>query len=130
MRALIVAGTAVALIAGTVIVISYPEGRITIKVVNDNSEPVEAADVAIGFAVMSKTYFGNEETVIRGLSGANGEFTGSAKGDSNLGFTIRKAGYYETTGKYNFKEAAADKWQPGNPTIIAILKKAEKGVRA
>jgi len=124
MKTLSFAGvTAVILAVGVTAAVSYPEGRITIKVLSDESVPVETADVGIGFQVLSSKYFGNEEIEVRGLSNANGEFSGSAKADKGVGFTIRKAGYYETTGKYNFKEAVADKWQPWNPTLEVVLRR-------
>jgi len=120
--------TAAILAAGAVTAIDYPEGRITIKGLDDESNPVEGAEVGIGFQVMSKRYFGNEEIEVRGVGNADGEFSGSAKGDSNLGFTVRKAGYYQTTGKYDFKEAIAGKWQPWNPTVEVVLRRVEKPI--
>jgi hypothetical protein len=129
MKAVALTGIAAVLLAvGALTPINYPEGKITIKVIDDESKPVEASDVAVGFQVMSKKYFGNEEIEVRGPSNADGEFTGSAKGDSSLAFTVRKAGYYQTTGKYDFKEAVADKWQPWNPTVEVVLKKIEKPI--
>jgi hypothetical protein len=123
MNAVTIAVTKIALAAAAMAAPPYPEGRVTIKVVNDNSEPVEAADVAVGFAIMSKTHFGNEEIEIRGSTNGEGKFTASARADSNLGFTVRKAGYYDSTGKYDFKATVADKWQPWDPTVIVTLKK-------
>ena len=116
-----IAGTA--LIGGLVAAANYPEARLTIKVLDEESKAVEAADVGIGFQVMSKRYFGNEEIEIRGVTDAEGKFSGSARVDGNLGFTVRKAGYYETTGRYDFKKPVAEKWQPSNPTVEVVLKK-------
>ena len=124
MKALVFAGiSAISLAVGAATAVKYPEGRITLKVLDDDSVPVEAADVGIGFQVMSSRYFGNEEIEVRGLSNAAGEFSGAANADRSLGFTVRKTGYYETTGRYAFKEAVAGKWQPWNPTHQVVLRK-------
>jgi hypothetical protein len=72
---------------------------------------------------MSTKYFGNETVSVAGETNVVGEFTGLARGDRSLGFTVKKTGYYSTTGTYAFKEAVADKWQPWNPTREVVLRK-------
>jgi hypothetical protein len=101
----------------------YPQAQVTLRVVDEDAKPVPVAEVGIGFKVGSTTHFGSEELPIRGLSNPVGEFAGSAKADRYLGYTVRKPGYYPTTGTYNFKEAAGGKWQPWNPVVNVELKK-------
>lgn len=108
---------------GTVTVIKYPEAKISIKVIDEGRTPVANAEVGIGFEVMSTKYFGNETVPVSGKTNVVGEFTGSALGDRSLGFTVKKTGYYPTTGVYSFKEAVADKWQPWNPTLEVVLRR-------
>lgn len=124
MKPLLFSGiTAVVFAAAAIPAVKYPEGRITLKVIDEEAKPVAAADVGIGFQVMSKKYFGNEEIEVRGPSNGDGEFDGTARADSSLGYTVRKTGYYQTTGKYDFEEAVADKWRPWNPVVEVVLKK-------
>ena len=108
---------------GAVAVTKYPEAKISIKVIDEERTPVAKAEVGIGFEVMSTKYFGNETVPVAGETNGVGEFTGSALGDRSLGFTVKKAGYYQTTGTYSFKEAVADRWRPWNPTLEVVLRK-------
>lgn len=103
----------------------YPTGSITIRVRDDDTSVVNGADVRIGFQVAASGYFGNEEVEVRGMTNASGEFTGAAKGDSDVGFTVQKSGYYKTVGKYSFKEPLGGKWQPWNPTVEIVLRKIQ-----
>ena len=103
MKAVIWLGVnALILAVGAITAIKYPEARITIRVINEEQKPVVNAGVGVGFEVMSKTYFGNEIVPVAGQTNDVGEFTASALADRSLGFTAKKAGYYETTGKYDF----------------------------
>ncbi len=127
MKTFILAGiTAIIIAAVAVPAISYPEGKITIKVTDEKSEAIQGADVGIGFSVQSNRYFGNEEVEVRGISDPDGQFIGQARGDKSLGFTIKKSGYYQTTGKFDFDEIKADRWQPWNPTLAVVLKQIGK----
>lgn len=111
------------LASAAVAVKTYPDAKISIKVIDEGRTPVANAEVGIGFEIMSTRYFGNETVPVSGETNVAGEFTGSALSDRSLGFTVRKAGYYPTTGTYSFKEAVANKWQPWNPTLEVILRK-------
>jgi hypothetical protein len=124
MKALLWAGVAATSLAvAAVTATKYPQAKITFKVIDEERRPVEKAEVAIGFEVMSAKYFGNEIIPVSGQTTDSGEFTGSAQADLSLGFTVKKPGYYSSSGTYDFKEAVADKWQPWNPTVEVVLKK-------
>src|SRR5688572_30536869 len=124
MKALSWVGVSFALLAvGAWAVTKYPEAKISIKVIEEGRTPVTNAEVGIGFEVMSTKYFGNETVPVSGKTNLAGEFTGSALGDRSLGFTVKKSGYYPTTGTYSFKEAVANKWQPWNPTLEVVLRR-------
>ena len=117
-------GVSLAVLAfGAVAVTKYPEAKISIKVIDEVRTPVAHAEVGIGFEVMSTRYFGNEIVPVSGETNVAGEFVGSALGDRSLGFTVKKTGYYPTTGTHSFKEVVANKWQPWNPTLEVILRK-------
>jgi hypothetical protein len=108
---------------GAVAVTNYPEAKISIKVTEEGGTPVPNAEVGIGFEVMSTKYFGNETVPVSGNTNGAGEFSASALGDRSLGFTVKKTGYYPTTGTFSFKEAVANKWQPWNPTVEVVLRR-------
>jgi hypothetical protein len=124
MKALFWIGISFAVLGfGAVAVTKYPEAKISIKVTEEGGTPVPNAEVGIGFEVMSTKYFGNEMVPVSGKTNAAGEFSASALGDRSLGFTVKKTGYYPTTGTYSFKEAVANKWQPWNPTLDVVLRR-------
>ncbi len=102
----------------------------TVKVVNDNDQPVEGANVSVSyFLPASETQNTDKQwDEIKGLSDADGTFTAShTDGSLSLGIHAQKGGYYSTyldhelylPGQFDEQTVAANR----NPTLKVVLKK-------
>lgn len=106
-------------------VTAVPTAKITIKVIDEQVNPVEGARVGIGFRVPN----GHDgKTRVTGLTDSAGLFTGEGETISSFTFSAKKEGYYATghefydftgvTGFYGFR-----KYEPWSPTLTLVLKK-------
>ena len=105
--------------------------KLTVKVIDEDGNPVSGADVAVSYKTTPPPNQNNEAGpkmgYIKGLTDANGEF-GASHTDSSfdLGITVKKNGYYAThlghqlyfPGQFDEKTVAAN-W---NPALTLILK--------
>jgi hypothetical protein len=98
-----------------------PAAKVTIKVLDENQQPLADANVWLTF----KDRGTFEDLNVRGLTGANGLFTGEGGCDaSGVGCGITKDGYYMGWAPIpKFYGADADnRRQPWNETYTAILR--------
>ena len=122
------------LLAFSLDLLALPTAKITVKVINEDGEPVEGATAGAGFTMPVKTGWGSRATGESGLTDSNGLF--SAEGETEqygLGYSAIKDGYYRSFNKYNkFNEAKGilgfRKWQPWNLTVELTLKEIKKPV--
>lgn len=93
------------------------EWKVTLKVVNESSQPVAGANASVGYFSQSRP------ASIDGLTDTNGIFVASHSAFSGLlGFTAKKSGYYTTREPSYELGFTYDpiKW---NPTQTIVLKK-------
>ena len=76
MRYMFILFIAISVITGNYEVCSAASSKITIKVVDEDGQPVEGADVGITFQLPNMNY---EFYSVKGLSDASGLFSGSGK---------------------------------------------------
>jgi hypothetical protein len=99
-----------------------PAAKVTIRVVDENRQPVENAKVSLGFG----------DTSTNGFTDANGLFTGEGRCNiSGMGSMITKDGYYfgpATIPKFHEHDNTLNRWLPWNETYTAILRPIEKPV--
>lgn len=98
--------------------------KITIRVVDESGNPVENANVGIGFGENSRRH----EIPVDGYSMADGTFSAAESCNGYIGFTVTKKGYYESIGRYLFMNKSLIRWEPWNPEITVVLRKIEKPV--
>jgi hypothetical protein len=106
-----------------------PQWNVTIKVVDEDGQPINGAHAAVGYYVSPTGGEDNIDTVaganISGLTDASGIFTASHENTHSisLGFHARKDGYYPTDvihEFYKFSDSDPNKW---NPHVTLVLKK-------
>jgi hypothetical protein len=101
----------------------FPMGKITVKVVDEDREPIEGAKVIIGFLVPADGFNYEEGTGAVGLSDRAGMFTASRKCGKFLSCYASMDGYYHTASeRFVFDGVKNKRWQPWNPTITLELK--------
>ncbi len=100
--------------------------KITVKVVNEAGQPVDSAEVKIGFETRGQP----EEEVATGITDSKGLFSGSARCNGYIGYKVAKPGYYMSFGKYEFsyKNKGIIRWEPWNPEVTIVLRKIENPV--
>jgi hypothetical protein len=102
-----------------------PDARLTIKVIDDAQQPVPNAKVWLGF----KDKLTKNDIAVRGLTDADGLFTGQGASDALVGSDIRKDGYYMGSAPIpDFRDAKDGRWQPWDATYEAVLRKIENPV--
>ena len=99
------------------------KGKITFRVVDSQSNLVTGADVMLGFWNPNQKNDG-----VDGKTDAAGLFTATGTPMNEVNYSIQKAGYYKTEGRYVFYRAndptvvKDGRWQPWNPTNTVVLK--------
>lgn len=99
--------------------------NVTLKVVDENGQPVAGARASVGYT--GKPLSGQVvedsrdlEREIAGLTDLDGNFTASHSDTSwNLGIDVQKAGYYSSHRGYDLSSSQSDR----NPTFTIVLKK-------
>lgn len=125
------------LIAGCSIAFLLPKACVTIKVVDDNDNPMENVWVGVGFE--RNTGSGVTTSSVHGKTDVKGLFTAKGKTTKMIGYVINrqqeygvkgvnKEGYYNSIGKYEFDRVVGGEWQPWNPEIKVYLRKIENPV--
>lgn len=107
---------------------NMPEAMITLRVIGENGEPIENADVRIGFAQPRKAAGGVDSKFVEGKTDKNGLFTASHRTIGELGYEINKINYYGSYGEYRYKSVESNRLQPWNQEFRVILRKIENPV--
>lgn len=103
----------------------FPRAKLTVRVLDEQGMPLPGAEVTFTF-LDSAT---REGVPVRGLTDANGEFSGEGDSDSYIGGSVQKEGYYRGGFPFvPFRETKDGRWLPWNPTYQAILRKIEKPI--
>jgi len=103
----------------------YPEAKVTVKVVDELSNPIENVDVLIGFQKPKRNEQGAIEIAERGVTGVDGVFSSSRKTGSHIAYSAEKKGYYKSRGDYHFTTSTNGRWQPWNSEFKLVLRKIE-----
>lgn len=103
------------------------EAKISIRVVDESGVPVKGARVGASFKTV-RTSEGTVSTNAVNITDQNGVFEGQELCDGHIGWNIKKYGYYETRGTYDFQKETALRWEPWNPIITSVLRKIENPV--
>lgn len=107
---------------------TYPEAKVTIKIVDEGGNPIEAADAGVTFELPKGREQGIKNVTERGLTGVDGVFKASNRTGIDIAYGAEKQGYYKSYGEYHFTSSANGRWQPWNPEFKLILRKIEKPV--
>jgi hypothetical protein len=107
-----------------------PPWHATVKVVDENNQPVEHATVAIWYYVQPPPGETEAHDKIEGLTDTNGLFAASNETNNSidLGFQVSKAGYYPTRKGHEFATFKDNDPQKWNPTETLQLKKIGKPI--
>jgi len=106
----------------------YPEAKVTVKVVDELSNPVENVAVLIGFQKPKRSEQGAIEIAEKGVTGADGVFSASSKTGSHIAYSAEKQGYYKSRGDYHFTTSTNGRWQPWSQEFKLVLRKIENPV--
>lgn len=100
--------------------------KITVLVVDESGNPVEGAEVGVGFGENSQ----RKERPVDGFTKSDGRFSASEACNSSVGFRVKKSGYYMSSGQYifNYEKKGFLRWEPWNPEIKVVLRKVENPV--
>jgi len=120
------------LVAGLVLLsinvtaVALPTAKLTLKVVDEASNPIEGAESGLIF--YTATWGKPVNTRDKDITDSNGLFTGSGGSSQYIGYGATKDGYYRTWGgKFRMDSISGipgfRRWQPWNPTVEVVLKK-------
>lgn len=109
--------------AGTPIY-TFPKAKLTARVIDEESKPVEGAEVRISFDQPTPKYGTVQPATLIGDTDMEGLFFGEGYTDGDLGGSVRKDGYYKSSLPLTSFKEANDKrqWQPWNPTVQTTLR--------
>jgi len=107
---------------------ALPIAKITIKVVDEQGNPIENAKAGIALESPKSNSWGTNIKLLSGLTDTDGLFSDEGETSPYVGLSAFKEGYYgvgssfnkftDTTGILGFR-----KYQPWNPTVELVLKK-------
>jgi hypothetical protein len=96
-----------------------PMAKLTVRVVDEQGQPVPAATIRIGFTEASSP----REVYSKGTTDSHGEFTAEGHSDMRLSADASKTGYYDSgCPEVNFTTFTDGKWQPWENTVTNILR--------
>jgi hypothetical protein len=103
---------------------SGPSWRATIKVIDENHQPVAGATVAISYYVHPPPGQSEASEKLEGVTDNYGMFTASHTntGSIDLGFKASKGGYYATSKAHEFAEFNDNDPAKWNPSETLVLK--------
>lgn len=97
---------------------AHPEAKLTVKVLDEDGQPIADADVGTGFEI------GNKSIARRGRTNGDGIFSASGETTGYVSYGAGKTGYYHSYGKpYVGLDFRFGRWQPWNPMLELMLKK-------
>lgn len=104
-------------------VYNYPEAKITVKVFDEYSKPMDNVNVTIGFQEPKFREQGIKDVAESGITGTSGTFSASRKTGTHIAYGAEKLGYYKSYGEYQFTTSKNGRWQPWNPEFTLVLRK-------
>lgn len=98
--------------------VSFSTANVTLKVVDEEGNAVEGANVRICF------YGGcQKKDALKGMTDGKGLFIASSRSrDGQVGGAVEKSGYYTSTYHYDFYRNILGIWQPSNAEIKITLR--------
>ncbi|MFC1747246.1 hypothetical protein ACFL2V_00410 [Pseudomonadota bacterium] len=108
---------------------ALPTAKLTLHVIDEEGRPVSGADVGMGFIRAAPDGPGTVDgEPARGVTDADGYFTGSGDTGKRVTYGVVKEGYYHSRYKFTkFTDITGligfQRWQPWNPTLEVVLKK-------
>lgn len=106
--------------------LELPEAKVTVKVVDEFSNPVENAEVVVGFQGAGPQ--GIKDVAVRGITGVDGVFSASRKTIDHIAYAAEKKGYYKSYVDYHFTTSTNGRWQPWSQEFTLVLRKIENPV--
>jgi hypothetical protein len=99
--------------------VGWPVAKLTVRVVDEQKQPIEGASVKIGF----RSKLSDEDAFAVGETNKDGDFTAEGHSDKRLLADARKTGFYDSGSPGTvFGDPVAGKWQPWNPVAEIILR--------
>lgn len=112
-------------IAAITVVVNHfglPLAKVTVKVVDENQQPIGNAIISLNF----------DNKIVRGTTDSKGLFTAEGRcGITGLGSDIRKDGYYmgaASMPKFTEHDEILNHWKPWDETYTTILRPIDKPV--
>ena len=109
---------------------ALPTAKITVRVIDEQGNPIESAKTGVGFMTpkVSGKGWGTTSSRVSGMTDSDGLFTGEGETQAHLTFSATKEGYYGTGSKFDdFIDVSGfigfRKYKPWNPTVELVLKK-------
>lgn len=103
-----------------------PEAKVTVRVINETGDPVENAQVLLGFKARNNPL---EDVVLHTVTDANGFSTGQGGSDTVVSSEIRKNGYYDGWAHipvFIQQDKINNRWLPWNQTYQTVLREIGK----
>ena len=100
--------------------IGLPEAAVTVRVVDEASNPLSGVNVSLGF---QDRMHAQQYIFVRGQTDENGLFSGQGHSNGSIGAELKKDGYYDGWPTMpSFRDLSEGRWQPWNATFPAILR--------
>ncbi len=96
--------------------------KVTIKVVDEDGNPIEGARVGMGFE--KNTGWATESSGRQGLTRSDGLFSATGSGNGHITYGARKEDYYDSYYDYDFKDG-----DPWNKELKIVMRKIENPVQ-
>jgi hypothetical protein len=103
-------------------VTAAPEWKATLRVLDEDGNPMQGVDAGIGWLDFSLDPWHAKDRSSRSQTDRNGCISASGHSGPNIGCGARKEGYYRSHIEYWFKQEEQGRWLPWNPTIDLVLK--------
>ncbi len=103
----------------------YPDGKVTVRVVDEQGVPLKDVDVGIGvnFPKTTNPFDGQRSESIKGKTDNASLFASEFKALSRIVVWADSQSYYRSYKNFDFKSPVDGKYQPWNPTIDLVLRK-------
>lgn len=108
-----------------------PTAKVTLKVVDTKGNPLEGAKATVRFYIPTGAGmgWGVNTKFIEGLTDKNGLFTAEGETTEDCGMTVRKDGFYLSSGKCNLEKISTiNRWEPWNLKVKVVLKEKRNPV--
>jgi hypothetical protein len=116
------------MLVGCSLAFDFPLAKVTIKIVDEGGNPIDAAKASISFELPKGSEQGIRDVAEKGVTGADGVFSASSRTGTLIAYSAEKQGYYKSYGEYHFATSANGRWQPWNPEFKLVLRKIENPV--